>query len=64
MDRPASNPAVLSPETPSFCSLLVSNLLENALKYSPKEGAITLTLAKEGRHTLLAVKDKGPGCLR
>jgi signal transduction histidine kinase len=35
--------------------------LENALKYSPKEGAITLTLATEGRHVLLAVKDKGPG---
>jgi signal transduction histidine kinase len=41
--------------------LLVSNLLENALKYSPREGIITLTLEKKGRHTLLSVKDQGPG---
>jgi signal transduction histidine kinase len=41
--------------------LLVSNLLENALKYSPREGVITLTLEKKGRHTLLSVKDEGPG---
>jgi two-component system, OmpR family, sensor histidine kinase CiaH len=41
--------------------LLVSNLLENALKYSPREGAIVLTLEKKGRHTLLSVKDQGPG---
>jgi len=46
---------------PFLLQLLVGNLLENALKYSPKEGAITLTLATEGRHVLLAVKDKGPG---
>jgi two-component system sensor histidine kinase CiaH len=46
---------------PFLLQLLVGNLLENALKYSPKEGAITLTLAAEGRHVQLSVKDKGPG---
>ena len=46
---------------PFLLQLLVSNLLENALKYSPKEGAITLTLTKEGRHTGLTVTDEGPG---
>jgi signal transduction histidine kinase len=46
---------------PFLLQLLVGNLLDNALKYSPKEGAITLTLATEGRHVLLSVKDKGPG---
>ena len=46
---------------PFLLQLLVGNLLENALKYSPKEGAITLTLAAEGRHVRLSVKDKGPG---
>ena len=46
---------------PFLLNLLVSNLLDNALKYSPKEGAVTLTLTKEGAHTLLAVKDNGPG---
>lgn len=46
---------------PFLLHLLVSNLLDNALKYSPREGAITLTLAKENGHTLLAVKDVGAG---
>jgi two-component system sensor histidine kinase CiaH len=41
--------------------LLVNNLLENALKYSPKDAAVNLKLAKEGNHTLLTVKDNGPG---
>ena len=46
---------------PFLLHLLVSNLLDNALKYSPKESAVTLTLTKEGAHTLLAVIDNGPG---
>ena len=46
---------------PFLLQLLVSNLLENALKYSPRDAAITLTLEKKGRHTLLSVKDQGPG---
>jgi two-component system, OmpR family, sensor histidine kinase CiaH len=46
---------------PFLLQLLVSNLLENALKYSPRHAAITLTLEKKGRHTLLSVKDQGPG---
>lgn len=41
--------------------LLVGNLLENAVKYSPKEGEVTLTLKTEGRHVVLSVRDKGPG---
>jgi two-component system, OmpR family, sensor histidine kinase CiaH len=46
---------------PFLLHLMISNLLDNALKYSPRAGAVTLTLAKEGTHSLLAVKDKGPG---
>ncbi len=46
---------------PFLLQLLISNLLENALKYSPREGAIALTLEKKGRHTILSVIDLGPG---
>lgn len=46
---------------PFLLQLLVSNLLENALKYSPKDGAITLILEKQVRSTLLTVMDQGPG---
>jgi signal transduction histidine kinase len=41
--------------------MLTGNLVENALKYSPREGMITITLKKEKRHILLSVKDEGPG---
>ncbi|HEY6901584.1 MAG TPA: ATP-binding protein [Puia sp.] len=41
--------------------MLVNNLVENALKYSPREGLITVLLEKKGRHVLLAVKDEGSG---
>jgi signal transduction histidine kinase len=41
--------------------MLVNNLVENALKYSPREGKITILLEKKGRHVQLVVKDEGPG---
>ncbi|HXB90800.1 MAG TPA: ATP-binding protein [Puia sp.] len=41
--------------------MLTGNLIENALKYSPKEGTITVLLQKEGRHILLSIKDEGAG---
>jgi signal transduction histidine kinase len=41
--------------------LLISNLVENALKYSPKEAPVTVTLERKGRHAGLSIKDQGPG---
>lgn len=41
--------------------MLVNNLVENAIKYSPREGLITIALTKKGRHTLLSVADEGQG---
>ena len=41
--------------------MLVNNLVENALKYSPREGTITILLEKKGKHIQLAVKDEGAG---
>lgn len=46
---------------PILLELLVSNLVENALKYSPREGAIDVVVEQKGRHVLLSVKDRGPG---
>ena len=39
--------------------LLVNNLLENALKYSPKESTVTLTLLEENNKVKLTVADEG-----
>jgi two-component system sensor histidine kinase CiaH len=46
---------------PLLLQLLVSNLLENALKYSPPEGVIALEVGCNGRLVLLSVKDEGSG---
>ncbi len=46
---------------PFLLQLLLSNLLENALKYSPREAPVTLSLEKRDRHILLSVSDRGPG---
>lgn len=41
--------------------ILVSNLLENAAKYSPKEKNITVELKQENSKILLIIKDEGVG---
>lgn len=41
--------------------MLVGNLVENALKYSPPDGTITILLQPENRHVSLTIKDEGPG---
>ena len=41
--------------------MLVSNLAQNAIKYSPREGLITILLRKDRDHITLAVKDEGAG---
>jgi two-component system sensor histidine kinase CiaH len=41
--------------------MLINNLVENALKYSPREGTITITLKKERAHIAFSVQDEGPG---
>ncbi len=46
---------------PLLLELLFSNLVENAIKYSPREGVITVILEHRGRHTLLSIKDQGQG---
>ncbi len=41
--------------------MLVNNLIENALKYSPKDSVITVTLQEENQKIQLAVIDEGQG---
>jgi two-component system OmpR family sensor kinase len=41
--------------------LLLKNALENALRYTPRGGEVTLRLASEGGETLIEVLDSGPG---
>ena len=42
-------------------SQVVSNLLNNASKFSPAHGAIELTVASQGEEAVVTVKDNGMG---
>jgi two-component system OmpR family sensor kinase len=42
-------------------SILVGNLLDNAIKYTPEGGAIDVDLSHDGDRVDLAVEDSGPG---
>jgi signal transduction histidine kinase len=41
--------------------MAVNNLIDNAIKYSPKETAITIALSRESQSVKLVVKDEGKG---
>jgi two-component system, OmpR family, sensor histidine kinase CiaH len=41
--------------------MAVNNLLDNAIKYSPKEGTVTLEVAAENKWIAIKVKDEGKG---
>ncbi|SFG34311.1 two-component system, OmpR family, sensor histidine kinase TctE [Duganella sp. CF458] len=40
---------------------MLSNLIDNALRYTPRAGAVTVRVRRTGRHALLEVEDNGPG---
>ncbi len=46
---------------PLLLEILINNLLENAVKYSPAASLIRLSLEKKHRHIILKVADEGPG---
>jgi len=41
--------------------MAVNNLIDNAIKYSPKESPVTIMLHHRGKETTLMVKDEGKG---
>lgn len=46
---------------PLLLEILVNNLLQNAVKYSPRDGVIACDLQPGGEQILLSVTDQGPG---
>jgi K+-sensing histidine kinase KdpD len=41
--------------------MMINNLLENAVKYSPKDATVTATLKNDSSHVQLKIIDEGPG---
>ena len=46
---------------PLLLEILVNNLLENAIKYSPKDGVIGCNLIQDKNHVMFSVTDQGNG---
>jgi two-component system, OmpR family, sensor histidine kinase TctE len=46
---------------PSLLDDLLSNLVDNALKYTPARGTVTVSTGLQNRRPYLAVEDTGPG---
>lgn len=42
-------------------SILIRNLVDNAIRYTPKNGKVVIEVAKKGKHVTLSVSDNGPG---
>lgn len=40
---------------------MLSNLIDNALRYTPEGGSVTVGVAADGTHAMLFVEDNGPG---
>jgi signal transduction histidine kinase len=59
MATDGSDEIVLAP--PDWLDRLVGVLLDNALKYSPDGGSVTVSVTGDGRRVRLTVDDSGPG---
>jgi len=53
------NVQVLAPE--GILDVIVENILDNAISFSPKDGTITTSLKRIGRAVELRIEDEGPG---
>ncbi len=58
-DSDAEDAIVTAP--PEWLDRLIGVLLDNACKYSPEGGRISVRVAAEGRRVRLTVEDSGPG---
>jgi two-component system OmpR family sensor kinase len=53
--------SVVVPGHPDSLAVLLRNLLDNAIKYSPAQGQVDVGLDQQGRGASLVVEDSGPG---
>jgi two-component system sensor histidine kinase QseC len=58
LDAPA---ACLVQADATLLAVLVRNLVDNAVRYSPAQAAVKVTLSHDASRTWLCVEDSGPG---
>lgn len=57
---PESTPLLLDADGPKLEQVL-NNLIGNALKFSPPDTCVEVSLVRKGDHAVVAVRDQGPG---
>lgn len=55
------DPSIIAEGDRDRLNQVIQNLMDNAIKYTPEGGEITVTLKEEGEHILLTVTDTGIG---
>lgn len=60
LDAPAAAPAWVLAE-PALLDALITNLLDNALRYTPEGGRVTIGVHRRAGEVELTVEDDGPG---
>lgn len=58
---PPGGPVFALMADPALLNAVLRNLLENALKYSPADSPVTVSVAREGTGLLLTIADQGIG---
>jgi signal transduction histidine kinase len=46
---------------PEWLKVIFDNLISNAVKFSPRQSSIAITVSCQGEKALVTVKDQGPG---
>jgi two-component system OmpR family sensor kinase len=57
----ASPPPVLVNAAPVAAKIVLANILDNAVKFSPAGGRVTVRITADGDTAVIAVSDSGPG---
>lgn len=57
----AGDETIVVPARPALLALLIGNLVDNAIKYSPEGGSVDMVIARAGPEAVLTLRDHGPG---
>lgn len=59
LSYPASLPKIMA--DPSLLKLVIENLVDNAIRYTPGNGEVTSSVTRRGDHLVFSIKDSGVG---
>lgn len=57
----SSGPPVMARGQPILLREMIANLIDNAVRYTPESGLVTVAVRRQGQHVQVTVRDNGPG---